>query len=344
MNAIADLIRSDLSAFKAYSSARLEASEGDIWLNANELPWGDLNRYPRQQSSQLTDLMSQYYKVAPEQILITRGSDEGIDLLTRLFCQAYQDAVMICPPTFGMYEVSAKLQGAAVIKVPLMQNSFELNEKEILMQWQSNIKILFLCSPNNPTGNLISNDTIKNLCDTLSGKAIVVVDEAYIEFANRESATSILDQCQNLVILRTLSKAFGLAALRIGVLIANPELITWLSKILAPYPLPALSTKSALAALQAPRLLELKQHIDLITEEREQLRTELKQLKLVQRIWPSQANFLFAQFTHDIEKNLLNKGLVLRNMESRTGIKNAMRITIGTPTENKTLLTTLKQL
>ena len=188
MNNIDGLIRDDLRNFSPYSSARNEAKAGRVWLNANELPWDSkneleqvsLNRYPGQQPEALINKLAEYYAVDKEQLLLTRGSDEGIDLLVRLFCSAGDDGVIVCPPTFGMYEVCAKIQGAQVFKVPLIKESFELDLNAVLSQWNPKIKIVFLCSPNNPTGNLISADKIIQLCEKLAGKAIIVVDEAYI--------------------------------------------------------------------------------------------------------------------------------------------------------------------
>ncbi|PCI36505.1 MAG: histidinol-phosphate aminotransferase, partial [Thiotrichales bacterium] len=196
MNSIDKLIRSDLSDFKPYSSARHEAFEGKVWLNANESPWENntnntdacnLNRYPEQQPEELIAVLAHYYATAKDQILITRGSDEGIDLLTRLFCKPYADSILICPPTFGMYEVSGKLQAASIIKVLLVGEDFCLDIANILESLNGSLKLIFLCSPNNPTGNSLKIDDVLQICEASSGKAIVVVDEAYVEFANSKS-------------------------------------------------------------------------------------------------------------------------------------------------------------
>ena len=340
MNAMPS-IREDLKNFTAYSSARMEAVEGRVWLNANELPWGEHNRYPNQQSQELVMLMSDYYKVKQNQLLVTRGSDEGIDLLIRLFCQAYQDAIMITPPTFGMYAMYASLQGAKIIEAPLISEDFTLDCDLILERWQPSVKIVFLCSPNNPTGQSIDDQIIEMLCERLSGKAIVVVDEAYCEFSESLGGISLLDKCDNLVVLRTLSKGFGLAALRIGVILGNNVLINTLKKILAPYPLSALSVQSAIAAFQKTALARMLEYVLRICNEKARLSNALQDLNIVKRVWPSQANFLLVEFNMAVENDCLAQGIILRKMDQRTGIVNSMRISVGTTDENTALLNLL---
>lgn len=340
-----NLIRDDLRDLIPYSSARSEANQGRIWLNANELPWDNkTNRYPEQQPQKYIDSLANYYAVDKQQILVTRGSDEGIDLLVRLFCQFNQDQILISTPTFGMYEVSAKLQGVETLKIPLNSDQFTLDTNAILSQWNPRVKILFLCSPNNPTGNLVSPDKINDLCEKLSGKSIIVVDEAYVEFTEAASLSNLVNTFDNLVVLRTLSKAFGLAAARVGALLANENLITWLKKILPPYPLSTLSMEAVHRALQPNALETMRDRISKIIEQRQHMIKTLQTLKITDTVWNSEANFIFIKFTRPVEPICMSNGIVLRNMEKRTGIKNSVRITVGTPAENSQLLTLLSTL
>ena len=222
MPTVDDLIREDLRDFQAYSSARKEANVAAINLNANESPWETgLNRYPDQQPAKLVARLAEYFSLKAAEILVTRGSDEGIDCLLRLFCRYQKDSIIVCPPTFGMYAVSAKLQGAAIIQVPLRCEDFSIDTNAIVAQWQNTTRLVFICSPNNPTGSVVPLADIAVLCEQLSGKAMVVVDEAYIDFGSQESCTSLIKRFDNLVVLRTFSKAFGLAAARVGVLLSQ---------------------------------------------------------------------------------------------------------------------------
>jgi len=339
------LIRKDLLQFTGYLSARMEQNQGTLFLNANELPWGkELNRYPEQQPTALLQSLSQYYGVKSSSILATRGSDEGIDLLVRSFCQFAKDALLICPPTFGMYEVSARIQGIGVIQAPLKYPNFSLDLEEIEKVWTEKVKIIFLCSPNNPTGNRINRSDILMLCKTYAKKSLVVVDEAYLEFSEGISLAVELDDYDNLVVLRTLSKALGLAAVRVGVLIANEELVSFLKNILAPYPLPVLSIQSVIKTLDIAMQPLREQRIKTIKEERDKLINSLQQLEITQTVWPSQANFILIQFKKSIENFLIEKGIIFRNMEKRLGMRNVMRITVGTPKENCQLIKMMRLL
>lgn len=345
MTTMNQLIREDLRNFQPYRSARLEGGQGNIFLNANELPWNTtLNRYPNQQPAALIKELARYYAVERDQLLVTRGSDEGIDLLVRLFCQYGQDSLLVCPPTFGMYAVAAKLQGIDVVEVALKLPSYDCDFESIESCWNQTVKLIFLCSPNNPTGNVIENKMILSLCQQFSGKAIIVVDEAYIEFSQTKSIAQYVADYDNLVVLRTLSKAFGLAAARIGILIANSEIVTWLKKILAPYPLPSLSVRAALAVFHPAQQKERELKIDIIRKEREQLYTVLTQLKCVESVWPTQANFVLVKFTKPIEELSHQGGFVLRNMEQKIGMGHVVRVTVGTPEENSKLIALLNLL
>lgn len=349
MTDLQTLVREELREFKPYSSARVEASRGQVWLNANESPWSHvdssqaLNRYPEQQSTQLSAAMSAYYGVDSSQLLVTRGSDEGIDLLLRLFCQPGRDTVIVCPPTFGMYQIAAQIQSARVITVPLSPETFALNPDAILAAWNPSVKLIVLCSPNNPTGNSVERAELLNVCAQLSGKALVVVDEAYVEYSQAPSFASEIQQVNNLVILRTLSKAFGLAAARVGVVIANEDIINWLKKILAPYPLPSTSTALAIAAFQPDALRQMSEQITTIQQERSRIMAQLSAMDIVETVWPSDANYLFVIFKRSIMSECAASGIILRDMHDRTGIHHAVRISIGAPEENQAVIDFLTQ-
>jgi histidinol-phosphate aminotransferase len=352
MNYINKLIRPDLQDYSAYSSARSIKSDGTIWLNANEWPWNDkesitiekLNRYPQQQPELLQRLLASRYNVSEDQLLITRGSDEGIDLLIKLFCSPSHDNVIICPPTFSMYQHAAKLQAITTISVPLIENEFSINVDGVKKSVTSTSKLLFLCSPNNPTGNIVATDDVITLCNSLEGIGCVVVDEAYIEFSEQESVAKLINSQQNLVVLRTLSKAYGMAAARVGAVLANKEIIQWLRKIMPPYPIPSLSAAVAMIALSEDAEDDRKQKIALILSEREKLFQSLVKLRIVKNIWPSQGNFLLVQFSQDITLKLIERGIILRDMSDATRMSNTMRISIGKPEENKIVLQVLEEI
>ncbi len=345
MSTVEQLMREDLRYFNSYSSARKEASAALINLNANESPWeSGFNRYPEQQPLTLVEKCAQYFSVDNDEILITRGSDEGIDCLMRLFCRYQQDSIIISPPTFGMYAVSAQLQGAKVIEVKLQDDSFAINVDAIIAQCQDNTKIVFICSPNNPTGSIVPIESILFLCKNLLGKAIVVVDEAYIDFSVAQSCASYIKDYDNLVLLRTFSKAFGLAAARVGVLMAQAPLISWLKKILAPYPIAQTSAEAVLKYLQPKMLEKINKDIGILVKERARLMGEFKEMAIVSRLWPSDANFLLLQFALPIVERCQQHGIVLRKMDNALGLSNAVRITIGSPNENDKLLEFLRSL
>ena len=347
---IISIIREELKNFSPYSSARNEASGGQIWLNANESPWRenqdahfeDLNRYPEQQPRELLEALAGFYKISQDELVVTRGSDEGIDLLFRLFCRSGKDKVIICNPTFGMYEVAARLQGIEIIQVPLVGKEFQLNKIEILANLKDNVKLVFLCSPNNPTGTLLNTSDIIELCEATKRQCIIVVDEAYIEFSTQESLSRKINQYNNLVVLRTLSKAFGLAGIRMGCLIANQEITKWVRKILPPYPLPNPSIEIALKKLEPNNIIQMLDRIKTIQVERAILQSRLENLSIIKSVWPSEANFFLIELVRNIDNDLAASGIVLRNMGKRLNLKNVYRISIGTPEENNTLITFLQ--
>lgn len=349
---ISQLIRSDLQSFNPYSSARDEAKKGKIWLNANESPFPNtlesdllLNRYPEKQPKKLMKLIAKLHQVEVDQLVLSRGSDEVIDLLVRLCCTASRDAILICPPTFGMYAVCARIQGAEVLQVPLLKDKeFQLDLAAVQAKWQPNVKIIFLCSPNNPTGNLIDVNNIIKLCQWAVGKCLIVVDEAYIEYANTMSMVSCIKQCDNLVVLRTFSKAYGLAGVRCGLLIAQSEIVNWILKIIPPYPMPAASVKILEQALQPARLKKIKKQVKCIIDERKKLMKQFSKMKFIEKIWQSSANYLLVKTTNAqlLMDACSQVGIILRNMNDKVGLENCVRISIGTPDENTKLIEFLR--
>lgn len=292
---IENIIRPDLLDFTAYRSQTNREAIANIWLNANESPYPlelklnvNVNRYPPRRPQSLLTTLANHYQVLPSNLLLSRGSDEAIDLLIRLCCRAGQDKVLICPPTFHMYEIYAKLQGAIIIPIPLIKDTvlreFRLPLSEILSQWQPDIKIIFVCSPNNPTGHITQMDDIAALCAATAGKALVVVDEAYAEFSKYPSAIAELSRFNNLVILRTLSKAFGLAGTRCGVTIAAEEVIDWLQKISAPYSLPTPSIMAIETAFNSENKLRIQNNISNTIQLRKKLEHGLSTSPLVHHL------------------------------------------------------------
>ena len=345
------LARPEIRALIPYSHAQwLPALER---LHANELPWqvdgpvqiGALNRYPEPQPQALLDAIATLYGTASPQILVGRGSDEAIDLLTRAFCRAGQDAIVITPPTFGMYAVAARIQGARVVEVPLdARQDFALDRAALLQAVDASVKLVFLCSPNNPTGTAMPNADILQIAAALKNRALVVVDEAYQEFSPNASLVPQIAQHANLVVLRTLSKAHGLAGARIGSLIARPGVVALLRRIIPPYALAQPTVVVALAALSAPSLALTRERIKLLIAERERLAAALTPLPCVQRVWPSAGNFLLVRFV-DARRAfdaIAKVGLLVRDFSSQPALAQALRITIGSPAQNDRIVEALR--
>lgn len=352
IDAVLSLAREDIRALKAYEHAswRPELER----LHANESPWPPLSsndglarhHYPEPQPAELVAAMAAYYGVAAEQILVGRGSDEGIDLLTRAFCRAEHDAVVVCPPTFGMYAVAAAIQGARTVSIPL-RDDCQLDVTAIVAALQSPSanppKLLWLCSPNNPTGTRLARGDIEQVIQAARGRAVVIVDEAYAEFATEPSWIAALAAHPHLVVLRTLSKAHGLAGLRLGAVIAHRAVIQLLRKIIPPYALPYDSARLGTIAMQAPALAVTRERIDLLLRERERLREALSASPLLRRIWPSEANFLLVE-AHDgqlVLDRLAAVGLIVRDFRGKSGLGEAIRITVGTPEQNDRIIRSL---
>lgn len=350
------LLRDDLREFGGYSSARSGAVlRGDAWLNANESPTaspadadGTLRRYPDPQPQVLRDALANLYAVTPAQLLATRGSDEGIDLLLRAFCAPGRGSIVIAPPVFGMYAVCAKLHGAQVIEVPAV---------EAADGWRSDLDamaeaalaagatLVFVCNPGNPTGESIARGDIERLAARLAGTALVVVDAAYAEFADEDDSASLLAGYDNVVILRTLSKAHALAGARIGSAIAAPELIAMLKRCQAPYPLAQPAVQAALAALAPEALARAQASATQAREQRENLREAMRDAPGVRRVYPSQGNFLLLRFddAQTAFERLLAAGVVVRDMRATPGLGDALRISIGTPEQNRRVIMALSQ-
>ncbi|MBL8297721.1 MAG: histidinol-phosphate transaminase [Rhodanobacteraceae bacterium] len=348
---VLDLARADIRALTPYSSARMEAGGGRVLLNANESPWSPaaeagegLNRYPDPQPAALLQRLAAVFGVGTEQILVGRGSDEAIDLLVRAFCRAGEDAILISPPTFGMYAVAASIQGAGVVTAPLTA-AFDLDADAVLAALTPAVKLVFVCTPNNPSGNSVSFETLEYLAAALRSRAVLVVDEAYLEFAGARSAAALLGKHDHVAVLRTLSKAYALAGARVGVLLAAADVIALLRRIMAPYPLPAASVAAALAATAPAGLEQTRTRVALLCEQREQLRMALTRIPDVLEVLPSSANFLCVRWREAATTyaTLLRAGVVVRDVTRYPGLAGCLRISVGTPEENRVLLNALSQ-
>ena len=347
---VLQLARPDILELQPYQHAAWDPSLER--MHANEMPWraaGDnsvsgLNRYPEPQPHALVERMGQLYGVPARQLLVGRGSDEAIDLLVRAFCRAGQDNVVITPPTFGFYKVAAKIQGAGVLEVPLVRDGFALDAGQVVAAGRQ-AKIVFLCSPNNPTGNLLDEAAMLHVCTELAGKALVVVDEAYVEFCSRASLTARLAEFPNLVILRTLSKAYALAGARLGTVIASEEIIGLLRRIIPPYAIPASTVEQVLALTEAPQRALSAARIRTLLDERSRMRERLERCANVARVFPSDANFLLVECGDARRFFAAGKaaGMIVRDFSSYPGLANCLRISIGTPEQNQRLLAAVEQ-
>ncbi|MGN0864104.1 MAG: histidinol-phosphate transaminase [Stenotrophomonas koreensis] len=353
---ILSLVRADLASFGGYASARTAKLSGEIWLNANEAAWanpgdadGRCRRYPDPQPPALVQALADLYGAQPAQMLVGRGSDEAIDLLVRTLCEPGRDGVLFTPPVFGMYAVSARLQGARAIEVPLVDSQDGLVpdiDAVIAAAIDGNAKLVFLCSPSNPGGRSVPLAQVVQVATALAGRALVVVDEAYGEFADEPSAVSLMGQHSNIAVLRTLSKAHGLAAARIGSLIADPALVAVLRKVQAPYPIPAPCSALALAGLTAEALSITAQRVAQVRSQRARLQQALATLPVVRRVYASDANFVLARFddAQGAFDALLAAGIVVRDQRAAPQLGDALRITVGTPEQNDRVIATLSAL
>lgn len=340
------LLRSNIRDLKPYSSARDEfKGEADVFLDANENSLGSpllkwYNRYPDPLQIKVKDKLAFIKKVPIEQIFLGNGSDEPIDLLYRSFCEPGLDEVIIFPPTYGMYEVSANINNIKLIKVPLLSN-FQINMQALEMAITPVTKIIWICSPNNPTGNSIDRQDIEMILNNFDG--IVVIDEAYVNFSRHRSFISDLNDYPNLVVLQTLSKAWGLAGIRMGMAFASPSIISILNKVKPPYNISEPVQDLALKALE--EIGQVNEMIQQLVSFRLSLESELLNTGKVLKVHPSDANFLLAVFQDAklMYQHLLTKGIVVRDRSNVILCDNALRITVGTEAENKKLVNAIKE-
>jgi histidinol-phosphate aminotransferase len=344
-----DRIRPDLAGFTPYASARRTGLLAPVRLDANESPGpaaGDragLNRYPAPQPPALLAGLAALYGVEPDQIWAGRGSDEAIDLLVRAFCRPGQDSVVSVAPTFGMYAIAARLQGADYRTVRVGGDvGFALDADALLAATDADTKIVVLCSPNNPTGT-VHHHLVADLATALAGRALLLVDEAYVEFADVASAATLLGRHPNLAVLRTLSKAHALAGARIGCLLAAPELVRLVGAIAAPYPLPAPSVQAALSALEDAALAATQARVAEAIAERERLSALLPGVPGVERAWPSAGNFILIRCSDPgaCFQRLLAAGVLVRDVSAQPGLAGCLRVSIGLRAENDRLLQAL---
>lgn len=347
---INQLVRKNVQKLTPYQSARRIGGNGDVWLNANEYPVApnfqlteqNLNRYPEAQPEQVINRYAQYAGVTPEQVIVSRGADEAIELLMRAFCEPETDTVLYCPPTYGMYQVSAETLGIKTKTVPTKSN-WQL-DLDGIKQNLDNVKLIYVCSPNNPTGNLIDQDDIKTLLKLAENRALVIIDEAYIEFSPNSTVVSWLANYPHLVILRTLSKAFALAGLRCGFTLANKPVIDALQKVIAPYPLSTPVADIATQALSKDGINTMKLHVINLNNQKEKLANQLSALEIVEKVYPSEANYLCVKFQSNKEvfSKLWDEGIILRDQNKSIGQDGFIRISIGTQAECEAVITALK--
>jgi len=336
------LARKNIQTLKPYSSARHEfEGTAEIFLDANENPFNNgMNRYPDPLQTEVKKRIQEIKGITSKNIFLGNGSDEAIDLLMRIFCEPGQDHIITLPPTYGMYQVSADICGLEVKKINLT-TGFQPDVSAILDVANQHSKILFICSPNNPTGNSIDIKIIENLIQKFSG--IVVIDEAYIDFSVGESAISFIGQYPNVVILQTFSKAWGMAGIRLGMAFASEEIINLFNKVKPPYNINVLTQKTALDGMANTK--GVYENVNTILAERTKLEELLPNFSFVQKVYPSDANFLLAKVDqpNKLYKHLVQKGIVIRNRSKVVLCDGCLRFTIGQPKENEQLLTALTE-
>jgi histidinol-phosphate aminotransferase len=338
---INDLVRPHIKNLEPYSSARSEMNAGNgVFLDANENPYGTFNRYPDPSHNELKKRISELKDVPLNHIFLGNGSDEIIGLLFKIFCNPASDKVLVFDPTFGMYETSARINNVELVKVKLSE-SFDINVDDVKpFLADSSFKLVFICSPNNPTGNIISPEAIRYLLENFEG--ILIIDEAYIDFSSTRSWKHALRDHENLVVLQTLSKAWGMAGVRVGMAFANPQIINYLSKVKPPYNLSSLAQKVALERLND--IDSFRKQMSIILEERKRLAKELVKLGAVKNVYPSQTNFLLVE-VDDVDRvyhRLVHRNIVVRNRSRQ--VDQCLRITIGSPEENDLLISALKKI
>lgn len=341
------IVRPNIARLKPYSSARSEfEGAAEIFLDANENAFGSpagpgYNRYPDPLQRELKERIAAMRHVRPENIFIGNGSDEAIDLLFRIFCEPGRDECIICPPTYGMYRVSADINDVAVKEVPLRED-FSLDAEGVLGSLGRQTKIVFICSPNNPTGNVMDRTSVLRLAESFSG--IVVVDEAYAEFADADSLMASIASHPNIVVLRTFSKAWGMAGLRVGMAFADNAIIELMNRVKPPYNLSGIAQRAVLEALRSDK--QIDQWVEQAISERQRLAKELSRLSVVEKVFPSDANFLLVKTQNStrIYNDLIRTGIVVRDRSRVLLCEGCLRITVGTPEENDRLLDSLRSI
>lgn len=344
------LTKDNIKDLVPYESARRSMSGGDVWLNANESPYANeyqldssvLNRYPDFQPAQLIQSYADYARVDKSQVLASRGADEAIELLIRTFCNS-DEHILICPPTYGMYAISAKTCGIGVKTVPLNPD-FSL-DIDAIKQITEKVKLVFICSPNNPTGTSVDHTQIKSVIEHFKDKAIVAVDEAYIEFTAHNTVASWINDYPNLAVMRTLSKAFGLAGIRCGFTLANKDIIHAMSKVIAPYPISWPVAQIASQALSAQGIALMQSQLQQVLEQKEHIKTSLAALDYVYEQIPSDSNFIMFR-THAkkaLFKTLVDAGILIRDYSTQIMLDDSLRISVGSESETQALLKVMTQ-
>ncbi|KMK10038.1 histidinol-phosphate transaminase [Pluralibacter gergoviae] len=347
---IEELARKNVRDLTPYQSARRLGGKGDVWLNANEFPTPvnfdlrqqTLNRYPECQPKAVIDNYAAYAGLKPEQVLVSRGADEGIELLIRAFCEPGQDAILFCPPTYGMYSVSAETFGVEYRTVPARED-WQL-DLQTIGDSLDGVKLVYVCSPNNPTGQIINPEDMRTLLEMTRGRAIVVADEAYIEFCPQATLAGWIAKYPHLVVLRTLSKAFALAGLRCGFTLASAEVIALLLKVIAPYPLSTPVADIAAQALSPEGIEAMRQRVVQIIDERQFLVSQLREIACVEEVFDSETNYILARITASsaVFKSLWDQGIILRDQNKQPSLSGCLRITIGTRPESQRVIDALR--
>lgn len=338
---IDDIVRPNILELQPYSSARDEFTGKDgIFLDANENPFGELNRYPDPYQKELKERLAELKGVKTNSIFIGNGSDEVIDLAFRIFCSPGFDKALTFSPTYGMYDVSSAINNVELLKLPL-NDVFQIDlEKVKPYLTDTRVKLIFICSPNNPTGNLIRKTDIEFILNNFMG--IVILDEAYIDFAKGESLIGFTNQYNNLIVSQTFSKSWGLAAARVGLAYANPQIISLYNKVKPPYNVSELNQKAAIEALANQS--DFQENLNTILTQKENLKTKLSKISLVKKIYPSDANFLLVEVDNadELYSTLVEQKIITRNRNKQ--MNNCIRISVGTPEENNKLINTLKNI
>jgi len=346
------LARKNVRELTPYQSARRLGGNGDVWLNANEYPLAPqfeltaqtFNRYPECQPKLVVEHYAAYAGLDASQVIVSRGADEGIELLIRAFCEPGKDAILYCPPTYGMYSVSAETIGVEGRTVEANEDwSLNLPAIEAALD---GVKLVYICSPNNPTGNLINPDDLRAVLEFTRGKAVVAIDEAYIEFFPQASVVGWLQEYPHLAVLRTLSKAFALAGLRCGFTLANSELIELLMKVIAPYPLATPVADIAAQALSDQGLAVMRERVAEISDTRAWLIEQLNKCDCVEQVFTSETNYVLARYTasSQVFKTLWDQGIILRDQNKQPGLSGCLRITVGTRAECQRVIDALRPL